>query len=93
MKEEMMEKTNDKKACGMSFEENAMLEIMKREIDPFKSLTIDDVAKDLNICKDKAYKIFRMKDFPASRIGRKKTTTQGAYLLWKIRKELMYKEV
>ena len=93
MKEEMMEQTDDKKDCSQIFEEKAMLEIMKREIDPFKSLTIDDVAKDLNICKDKAYKIFRMKDFPCSRIGRKKTITQGAYLLWKIRKELIYKEV
>ena len=54
MKEEMMEQTDDKRDCSQIFEEKAMLEIMKREVDPFKSLTIDDVAKEGEITKQTA---------------------------------------
>lgn len=58
--------------------------IEKTEIDPFLNLTVSDVAKDLKIGMNNAYRLFLEPDFPAINIGRIKTITYFAYILWKM---------
>lgn len=53
---------------------------------PYKNLTVNDIAKDLNIGINTAYDIFKRDDFPSIELGKKKTVTLLAYLLWKMEK-------
>lgn len=55
---------------------------------PFRSLDVPDVAKDLNIGINQAYELFNHKDFPTIKIGRRKKVTLVSYLLWKIKRNL-----
>lgn len=50
---------------------------------PFKNLTVHEVAKDLHIGRNKAYEIFKRKDFPALTVGRTWQVMYLAYLIWK----------
>lgn len=50
---------------------------------PFKNITVHEVAKDLHIGRNKAYEIFKRKDFPAITIGRTWQVMYLAYLIWK----------
>ena len=50
---------------------------------PFKNITVHEVAKDLDIGRNKAYEIFRRKDFPALTVGRTWQVMYLAYLIWK----------
>ena len=56
--------------------------------DPFKVISVADVAKDLHCNQNTANEIFRRKDFPAICIGKGKKVMYLAYIMWKItRKE------
>ena len=50
---------------------------------PFKNITVHEVAKDLHIGINKAYEIFKRKDFPALTVGRTWQVMYLAYLIWK----------
>ena len=60
-----------------------IVEAIKKVKDPFQNLTVKDIMKDLNICKTIAYRLFKRDDFPSINIGKTKTVTYVAYLIWK----------
>ena len=68
---------------------NAMIiEAVKKINYPFRNWTVQEVMKDLKVSEATANAIFRRKDFPSVNIGKTKTVTLLAYLIWKMdRKE------
>ena len=63
-------------------------ECMKYVRNPFRNLTVADVAKDLHCNQNTANEIFRRKDFPALCVGKSKKVMLISYILWKLsRKE------
>lgn len=53
---------------------------------PFKNITVKEVAKDLKMGENLVNEVFKRKDFPCVNIGKTKTVTLLAYLLWKMEK-------
>jgi hypothetical protein len=47
---------------------------------------VENVMKDLNICRSIAYKLFKSEDFPSKKIGKNHQISLIAYLMWKVRK-------
>ncbi len=68
-------------------EEMLIKESIKQIQDPFKNLTVADVAKDLKMGENLTNKLFKRKDFPSVNIGKQKTVTLLAYILWKMKKQ------
>lgn len=62
-------------------------EALKRVRNPFINLTVKDVAKDLKMGENLTNELFKRKDFPSVNIGKQKTVTLLAYLLWKMQKQ------
>ena len=63
-------------------------ECMKFLRNPFRNLTVADVARDLHCNQNTANEIFRRKDFPALCVGKSKKVMLISYILWKLsRKE------
>ena len=54
--------------------------------EPWKNLTVKDVAKDLKMGENLANELFKRKDFPSVNIGKTKTISKIAYELWKLEK-------
>ena len=54
---------------------------------PFVTLSVLDVSKDLQIGINQAYDLFKQNDFPAINIGKRKVITLASYLLWKMDKK------
>lgn len=71
---------------NLEFEEKLIMEIIKKVNNPFANLTVKNIAKDLNIGINTAYEIFKRDDFPSINIGKTKTITLLAYLMWKLQK-------
>ena len=70
------------------FERIFINECLDRVDDPFKVISVADVATDLHCNQNTANEIFRRKDFPAICIGKGKKVMYLAYIMWKItRKE------
>lgn len=63
-----------------------IINTIKRIKNPYRNLTVNDIAKDLNVGINTAYEIFKRNDFPSIEIGKTKTITLLAYLLWKLEK-------
>lgn len=65
-------------------------ELMKKAVEkldePWKNLTVKDVAKDLKMGENKTNELFKRKDFPSINIGKTKTISAIAYALWKLEK-------
>lgn len=78
---------NQSKDSELTVEERLIIEAMKKVIDPFKSLTVEDIMKDLKIGIVKAYEIFNREDFPSINVGKTKTVTMLAYLIWKMKRQ------
>ena len=53
---------------------------------PFKNITVKDVAKDLKMGENLANEVFKRTDFPCVNIGKTKTVTLLADILWKMEK-------
>ena len=72
------------------YNEELKREIIKVAVDklknPWASLTVKDVAKDLKMGENKTNELFRRKDFPSINIGKTKTISAIAYALWKLEK-------
>ena len=64
-----------------------IMEAVKQLKDPFKNLTVEDVAKDLKMGLNLANDLFKQKSFPSVNIGKQKTITLLAYILWKMEKQ------
>ena len=58
-------------------------EAIKKVKDPFQNLTVKDIMKDLLCGEATANAIFKRDDFPSINIGKTKTVTYVAYLIWK----------
>lgn len=54
--------------------------------EPWKNLTVKDVAKDLKMGENLANELFKRKDFPSVNIGKTKTISKIAHELWKLEK-------
>ena len=61
----------------------AIIEAIKKVKDPFQNLTVKDIMKDLLCGEATANAIFKRDDFPSINIGKTKTVTYVAYLIWK----------
>ena len=92
--EEMNTTMNENKKMNKDDIKNIMLaEAVKKINYPFKNWTVQEVMKDLKVSEATANSIFRRKDFPSVNIGKTKTVTLLAYLIWKMdRKESEVKE-
>ena len=70
-----------------SIEELIIKEAIKNLGDPFRIITVKEVAKDLKMGENLTNKLFKRKDFPSVNIGKEKTVTLLAYILWKMQKQ------
>lgn len=75
--------TEDKEA---NIKEILLKETIKYLENPFRNLTVKDVAKDLKMGENLTNALFKRKDFPSVNIGKQKTVTLLAYILWKMDK-------
>lgn len=64
--------------------EQVVINYLNRITNPFAILSVQDVSKDLHIGINQAYDLFKQNDFPTICIGKRKTVTLAAYLLWKM---------
>lgn len=69
-----------------SLKELMILNVMKKVKNPFLNLTVADVARDLKMGENLTNELFRRDDFPSINIGKTKTITLLAYLIWKMEK-------
>ncbi len=67
--------------------EQIVINYLSKISNPFITLSVQDVSKDLHIGINQAYELFKQKDFPTISIGKRKTITLAAYLLWKMNKK------
>lgn len=79
-------KIDTKEEPNLTPQQLMIIESMKKIKDPYKNITVEDVAKDLKVGINTAYEIFKRDDFPAIRIGKQKTITLLSYLIWKTEK-------
>lgn len=70
-----------------SIEELIIKEAIENLGDPFRNITVKEVAKDLKMGENLTNKLFKRKDFPSVNIGKEKTVTLLAYILWKMKKQ------
>lgn len=75
-----------------SFSEELKKELVKQAVksldDPFKMLTVKDVAKDLYMGENKTNEIFNRADFPSINIGKTRKIQKISYILWKMEKRI-----
>ena len=53
----------------------------------FIMISADYVMKDLGLCRNKTYSLFRQPDFPSISIGKKHKVMFLAYIMWKLNKK------
>lgn len=70
-----------------SLKEQIVMDYLSRLENPFILLSARDISKDLHIGINQAYDLLKQDDFPTLVIGKKKTVTIAAYLLWKMSKK------
>ena len=70
-----------------NMQEQIIINYLNKMPDPFVTLTVEQVSKDLHIGINQAYELFKQEDFPTINIGKRKTVTLAAYLLWKMSKK------
>lgn len=68
-------------------QEQIIINYLSKLQNPFATLSVQDVSKDLHIGINQAYELFKQNDFPTITIGKRKTVTIAAYLLWKMSKK------
>ena len=75
-----------------NFSEEIKRELIKQAVknleEPFKMLTVKDVAKDLYMGENKTNEIFNREDFPSVNIGKTRKIQKIAYILWKMEKRI-----
>lgn len=73
-----------KEKYNYSLKELMLVEAIKKIPNSFMNLTVQDVAKDLKIGENSANQVFKRDDFPSVNLGKPKTVTLLAYLIWKM---------
>lgn len=73
-----------KEKNNYSLKELMIMEAIKKLNDPFINLTVQDIAKDLKMGENSANQVFKRADFPSVNLGKPKTVTLLAYLIWKM---------
>lgn len=73
-----------KEKSHYSLKELMLVEAVKKIPNPFMNLTVQDVAKDLKMGENSANQVFKRDDFPSVNLGKPKTVTLLAYLIWKM---------
>lgn len=73
-----------KEKRDLNIKELMILEAVKKLENPFVNLTVQDVAKDLKMGENSANQVFKREDFPSVNLGKPKTVTLLAYLIWKM---------
>ena len=71
---------------NQNMNKQVVLNYLNKVSNPFTILSAKDVSKDLHIGINQAYDLFKQEDFPTICIGKRKTVTLAAYLLWKMNK-------
>mgnify|MGYP004540143393 FL=1 len=71
---------------NQNMNKQVVLNYLNKVSNPFTILSAKDVSKDLHIGINQAYDLFKQEDFPTIYIGKRKTVTLAAYLLWKMNK-------
>lgn len=74
--------TNEK-----TIDEQIVINYLGKMDNPFKILSVQDIAQDLHIGINQAYELFKQDDFPTITIGKRKVVSLPAYLLWKMSKK------
>ena len=69
-------------------EQRLIIEAIKIVKNPFVMISVEDVMKDLKICRTIAYRLFQREDFPSINIGKNKQVMLLPYLLWKMKKRV-----
>ena len=64
-----------------------IIEAVKKLDNTFIKLSVSDVAKDLKMGLNLTNELFKDKNFPSVNIGKEKTVTLLAYLIWKMQKQ------
>ena len=82
------EKLNNITITFDNTQEKMLLDCIRRIQNPFINITVQDVARDLQVGENMAYEIFKRDDFPSVNIGRKWKISLIAYLLWKTQKRV-----
>lgn len=67
--------------------EQIVMNYLNKLNNPFALLSAPDISKDLHIGINQAYDLLKQNDFPTINIGKKKSVTLAAYLLWKMNKK------
>ena len=89
-----IDKTNNtnlidtKEKDNYSLKDLMLIEAIKKISNPFINLTVQDVAKDLKMGENSANQVFKRDDFPSVNLGKPKTVTLLAYLIWKMSKRV-----
>lgn len=73
-----------KEKDNYSLKELMLIEAIKKIQNPFLNLTVQDVAKDLKMGENSANQVFKRDNFPSVNLGKLKTVTLLAYLIWKM---------
>lgn len=82
---QVLQKTKEKSEYTM--QELMIMTAIKRLKNPFRNITVSEVAKDLKMGENLANQLFKRDDFPSVNIGKTKTVTLLAYLLWKMERK------
>src|SRR5699024_3505441 len=84
--------SKEDKIMNESFSKELKKELVKQAVksldDPFKMLTVKDVAKGLYMVENKTNEIFNRADFPSVNIGKTRKIQKIAYILWKMEKRI-----
>ena len=84
-KETVIQEINNNRK--LNFKEIMTIEAVKKVNNPFRNWTVQEVMKDLRVSEATANAIFKRSDFPSVNIGRTKTVTLLAYLIWKMERK------
>ena len=75
---------NENNNCKDNLTNEYLKYALEKVDNPFKNLTVKDVAEDLKMGEAMTNDLFRRDDFPSVNIGKTKTITLLAYLRWKM---------
>ena len=68
----------DTKENKQELNEQIVMKYLEKFKNPFVTLSVKDISKDLHIGINQAYDLFKQDDFPTITIGKRKTITLAA---------------
>ena len=70
-----------------NIEQELAVESIKKVKNPFAMLSAEYVMRDLGLCRNKTYSLFRQADFPSVKVGKQHKVMFLAYVMWKMKKK------